>query len=389
MAAAWDMGRRQLRPIACSPFSRGFNYAWRMPPSGPMQRAIEAARSARGRTSPNPWVGAAVVRDGHILSVGATSPPGGPHAEAAALSNVDARGATLYTTLEPCMPFEGKRTRPCTQAILDAGVAKVVVGIEDPHSPVAGQGVALLRAQGIGVEVGDGAEEIAELLRPYLHFRQTGRPYVIAKFAVSLDGKAGAPAAGVRWLTSPPALARAHLDRAWVDAIAVGSGTVLADDPALTARQDGTLAEHQPLRIILDGRGRIPAAARALGPGAIVASASRDPNWTSAIAATGATVLAIEETDGGLNLDQLLGALGQRSVMSLIVEGGPALLASVFAQQFVAEVHAYVAPLVLGPDALPLFSGSVAFAPERLHDVRIEVLSPDVLIRGYTGPWTS
>ncbi len=354
-----------------------------------MQRAIEAARAARGRTSPNPWVGAAVVRDGQIISVGATAPPGGPHAEAAALANADARGATLYTTLEPCMPFAGKRTRPCTEAILEAGITKVVVGLEDPHSPVAGQGVALLRAKGVEVEVGDGAEEVARLLRPYLHYRQRGRPYIIAKFAVSLDGKVGAPSAGVRWLTGATALERAHQDRAWVDAIAVGSGTVLADDPALTARIQGQPAERQPLRIVLDGRGRTPADAKVLGSGAIVATQGGDAAWQRAVAATGATVLHIEPDGVTLNLDQLLVALGQRSVMSLIVEGGPTLLGSLFEQELVNEVHAYIAPIVLGPEGLPLFADAGAFAPERLREVEIEVLSPDVLVRGYTGGWTS
>lgn len=354
-----------------------------------MQRAIQAARSVRGHTSPNPWVGAALVRDGRIVSVGATSPPGGAHAEAAALANADARGATLYTTLEPCMPFEGKRTRPCTEAIVDAGVAKVVVGIEDPHSPVAGQGVALLRANGIDVEVGDGASEIAELLRPYLKFQRTGRPYVIAKFAVSLDGMVGAPSHGLRWLTSPAALDRAHQDRAWVDAIAVGSGTVLADDPALTARPGGELAAHQPLRVILDNRGRTPPDARVLGNGAIVATSESDPAWQAAVAATGATVLHIESDAGRLNLEQLLQALGQRSVLSMIVEGGPTVLASAFESEIVDEVHAYVAALVIGPSGLPLLGDGPVFAPQFLEHVEIEALSPDVLVRGYTGGWTS
>jgi diaminohydroxyphosphoribosylaminopyrimidine deaminase/5-amino-6-(5-phosphoribosylamino)uracil reductase len=173
-----------------------------MNPSAPMQAAIDAARAVRGTTSPNPWVGAALVRDGGIVAIGATSPHGGPHAEAAALANVDASGAVLYTTLEPCMPFEGKRTRPCVDVIIEAGVKRVVIGIEDPHAPVRGQGVAYLRARGIEVAIGDGAASVTELLRPYLKFRQTSRPYLIAKFAISLDGKVGAPAAGVTWLTA-------------------------------------------------------------------------------------------------------------------------------------------------------------------------------------------
>lgn len=360
-----------------------------MSPSEPMRRAIEAARSARGHTSPNPWVGAVVVRDGTIIATGATAPPGGPHAEAAALANIDARGATLYTTLEPCMPFPGKRTRPCVEAIIEAGVSRVVVGLEDPHSPVAGRGVAYLRERGVAVEVGDGAEDIARLLRPYLKYQHTGLPYVIAKFAVSLDGRVGAPAHGVRWLTGPAALARAHEDRAWVDAIAVGSGTVLSDDPALTARRDDELAPHQPLRIILDARGRTVSTARVLGHGAIVATSSVNQQWMAAIVAAGADVLMLEPSGDGVNLHQLLRILGRRSVLSLIVEGGPTVLTSFFAQELVDEVHAYIAPIVLGGDGLPLFAPGAGFGPERLRDVEIEPLPPDVLIRGYTGSWTS
>ncbi len=354
-----------------------------------MLRAIEAARSARGRTSPNPWVGAVVVRDGRVLSVGATSPPGGPHAEAAALANVDAAGATLYTTLEPCMPFEGKRTRPCSEVIVESGVARVVVGIEDPHSPVAGHGVAYLRERGVDVEVGDGAEEITRLLRPYLKYQRSGRPYLIAKFAVSLDGMVGAPSHGLRWLTGPAARDRAHQDRAWVDAIAVGSGTVLADDPALTARPGGEPADRQPLRIVLDARGRTPPGAKVLGPGAIVATAATDPAWQAAIVRTGASVLRVESDGAGLNLEQLLVTLGQRSVLSLIIEGGPTLLGSAFEAELVDEVHAYVAPVVVGPAGLPLFAGGGSFPPESLSHVEIEALAPDVLIRGYTANKTS
>lgn len=350
-----------------------------------MQQAIAAARAARGRTSPNPWVGAVLVRDGRVLATGATAPPGGPHAEAAALANVDGRGTTLYTTLEPCMPFEGKRTRPCAEAIVEAGIERVVIGLIDPHAPVAGQGVDFLRSRGLEVEVGDGAEEIERLLRPYLVYRRTGRPYVIAKFAVSLDGMVAAPSQGITWLTGPAAVERAHQDRAWIDAIAVGSGTVLADDPALTARPGGVLSDHQPLRVIVDGRGRTPLGAKALGPGAIVATSAGAREWQAGVAAAGATVVQIESNQGRLDLEQLLQILGRRSVMSLILEGGPTVLASAFEQELVNEVHAYIAPIVIGPSGVPLANRETFFAPQPLRNVEIEVLSPDVLVRGYTG----
>ncbi len=352
-----------------------------------MAAAIAAARSVRGTTSPNPWVGAVAVRDGQVISTGATSPHGGPHAEAAALVHANARGATLYTTLEPCMPFPGKRTPPCSETIVAAGLSRVVIGIEDPHAPVRGAGIRYLRRRGIEVSVGDGAEAVTDLLRPYLKFRHTGKPYVFAKFAVSLDGKAGAPAAGVTWLTGPAAVARAHADRGWVDAILVGSGTVIADNPALTARPGGVEAGRQPLRVVLDGRGSSPAAARVFGPGAIVATGPSPSAWRKDVAATGATVLELEHGEDGVNLAQLLRVLGQRNVMSVIVEGGPTVLRSFFEDGHVDEVHAYVAPLLLGAAGIPLLDAA-RFVPSRLRDVVTETLPPDVLIRGYTGDWS-
>lgn len=357
-------------------------------PSLPMQAAIEAAGAARGRTSPNPWVGAALVRDGQIVSVGATAPYGGPHAEAAALANTDARGATLYTTLEPCVPFEGKRTPPCTEVIVAAGVSRVVVGILDPH--VGGPGVARLRAAGIEVEVGDGAAAITGLLRPYLRFRQSGRPYVIAKFAVSLDGMVGAPAAGVRWLTGPAAAERVHQDRDRVDAMIVGSGTVLADDPALTARPGGAAASRQPVRVVLDSRGRSPVTARVFDGSAptIVATAKGSPGaWKAALQQRGVTVLDLEEDATVINLDQLLSALGQRNVVSLIAEGGPTVHAALFVDDLVDEVHAYIAPKLLGQGVPLLPPRALPFVVE-LREPVVESLAPDVLLRGYTGSWS-
>lgn len=353
-----------------------------------MQAAIDAARAARGRTSPNPWVGAVLVRDGSVISVGATSPYGGPHAEAAALAHVDARGAALYTTLEPCVPFEGKRTPPCSEAIIAAGVARVVVGILDPH--VDGPGVARLREAGVEVEVGDGAAAVTELLRPYLHWRNAGRPYVIAKFAVSLDGMVGAPAADVRWLTGPAAVERVHQDRDWVDAILIGSGTALADDPALTARPGGITAARQPLRVVLDSRGRTPASARVFdgtAPTLAATAAGSSREWKDALRERGVTVLELEEDATGINLHQLLSALGQRNVVSLIAEGGPTVHAALFADDLVNEVHAYIAPKLLG-QGIPLVpAGSLPF-PVELREPVVEPLPPDVLLRGYTGTWS-
>jgi len=353
-----------------------------------MRIAIDAARTVEGSTAPNPWVGAVLVRDGAVLSVGATAPYGGPHAEAAALHGVDARGATLYVTLEPCVPFDGKRTPPCSAAIVAAGVARVVVGIPDPHFP--GAGIERLRAAGIHVDAGDGAPQITSLLRPYLHLRQVGRPYVIVKFAVSLDGMAGAPGSGIRWLTGPAAIERVHQDRARAGAILVGSGTVLTDDPALTARPGGILAARQPLRVVLDSRGRSPLAARVFdgqAPTAVATTAASPSGWKAALRARDVDVLEIEPATTGLSLPGLLDQLAARGIISVIAEGGPTLHSALLAQGLAGEVHAYVAPRLLG-QGIPLIPARSLPLPLELRQPTVEPLTPDVLIRGYIGTWS-
>lgn len=359
-----------------------------------MAAAIEAGESARGRTSPNPWVGAALVHNGRIVSRGATSPPGGPHAEAGALGGEDVpEGSVLYVTLEPCAAFEGKRTAPCANLIIERGVAKVVVAIEDPDPRVRGHGIAQLRAAGIPVEIGDGQEAVLQSLRPYMKHRQTGLPYVIAKFAASLDGRIAANGGDSKWITGEPARERVHAARAHVDAILAGSGTVLADDPALTARPGGAESDQQPVRVVLDSRGRIPPASQVLHrPGrSIVATAHESsPEWKEAIRATGATVLECEHDDTGIRLEQLLRTLGQRGVMTAWVEGGSSLLGSLFDTERVDEVWAFLAPRIIGGEGRPAVGGygidRIAQA-HQLRDVVAEQVGEDILVRGYTGNW--
>ncbi len=358
-----------------------------------MQRALMAARAARGRTSPNPWVGAVLVRGGRIVAEGATAPDGGAHAEACALAH-GGRGGTLYVTLEPCAPFPGKRTRPCAEAIVAAGVERVVVALPDAEPRVRGRGLALLREVGLTVEVGDGAAEAAALLRPYLKHRETGRPYVIAKFAASLDGRIAAAGGDSRWITGEAARERAHEQRAWVDAVLVGSGTALADDPALTARPQGRTTERQALRIVLDGRGRLPPSARLLHePGRTLIATSReaDAGWKAAIAAAGAQVIECDRDGGGLNLDQLLATLAARGVLSIWAEGGGAALGSLFAGGHVDEVWAFLAPSIIGGDGVAAVGGAgVARAAEAiaLRARAVETLGNDLLVRGYAGGWS-
>jgi len=364
-----------------------------------MSRALEAAAAARGFTSPNPWVGAVVVRDGEIVSVGATSPPGGAHAEAAALAGApDARGADVYVTLEPCSPFPGKRTPPCAQALVEAGVRRVVVALEDPDANVRGRGIALLRAAGVVVEVGDGYDQALAQLRPYIKHRQAGLPYVIAKFAASLDGRVATASGDSKWITGEAARDRAHRERAWVDAIMVGSGTVVADDPSLTARPGGQLAPHQPLRIILDARGRVSPEAQLLRqPGhTIVATTAAAPAvWKQKVAAAGAQLIECEAGPGGtggpgINLDQLLSTLAQRGVVSVWAEGGATLLGALVDDGHVDELWAFIAPVVMGGRGLAAVGGEGAQTMAdalRLRDAEVEIIPPDLLVHGYTGNW--
>src|SRR5580658_328537 len=223
-----------------------------------MRRALALAATVRTSTAPNPWVGCVVVSAGQWFE-GATEPPGGPHAEVVALAAAGDRaaGATLYTTLEPCA-HQGL-TPPCTNAIVAAGVARVVVGILDPDPRVSGRGVAELRRAGVEVVVGVAADEAAELLAPYLKHRRTGRPWVVLKLAATLDGRIAAPDGTSRWLTGEEARADVHHLRAASDAVLVGAGTVRADDPELTVRLDDGIERTQPLRVVL---GKAPAGAK-------------------------------------------------------------------------------------------------------------------------------
>ncbi|WP_419707369.1 bifunctional diaminohydroxyphosphoribosylaminopyrimidine deaminase/5-amino-6-(5-phosphoribosylamino)uracil reductase RibD [Promicromonospora sp. NFX87] len=294
-----------------------------------MRRAL--ALAAQGPAyGPNPRVGCVLLDpSGQPVAEGFHRGAGTPHAEAAALAaarsrGVDPRGTTAVVTLEPCAHHG--RTGPCADALIDAGVAAVHVAVADPN-PVATGGAAKLRAAGIEVTTGILAEEGEELLRQWLHAVRTGRPYVTLKLATSLDGRVAAADGTSRWITGPQARAHAHTIRAQVDAIAVGTGTALTDDPSLTARTiDGGLFEHQPLRVVV-GRRAVPEDARLRGPGG--------------------ALLHLPEHD----LGAVLRELAEREVRHLLVEGGPTLATALLAADAVDELHAYVAPVLLGAGA--------------------------------------
>ena len=315
-----------------------------------MGEAIAAAALVRSRTSPNPWVGCVIVPAGDgPASVGATQPPGGMHAEAAALAlaGADAAGAVAYVTLEPCSHHG--RTPPCADALIDAGVRRVVVGIADPDPHVQGAGIRRLQAAGIEVTLGVAADEISEQLAPYLKHRTTGRPWVVLKLAASLDGRTAAPDGSSRWITGALARADAHRLRGESDAVLVGAGTVRADDPVLTVRDaDGP----SPLRVVL---GHIP---------------------------EGARILPALELGG--DLGQVLDDLGARGVLQLLVEGGATVAHDFHRAGLVDRYVLYLAPALFGgDDGRPIFAGAGAASIDdvwRGRILSIEQLGDDVRI---------
>lgn len=355
-----------------------------------MRRALELAAGVQGSTSPNPWVGCVLVREGVVVGEGATQPPPGPHAEAVALQRAGeaARGSTAYVTLEP-HSFQG-RTPPCTDALIAAGVKAVHVGLLDPNPDVSGRGVEQLRAAGIDVTLGDGEAEGTRLLEAYLTWRRTGLPFVIAKFAATLDGKIAAASGDSRWVAGEEARAWAHAFRTKIDAIMCGVNNVLLDDPQLTARPGGVVAERQPLRIVADSRGRTPPEAKVLGPGGktLIATTEASPEaWRRAIEARGAEVLVLgADRDGHVDLRALVTELGRRDVVSLLVEGGGVLHAGFFAADLVDKVHAIIAPKIVGGAAYPAVAGRGAELMAdavTLHDVETVRLGDDVAFVGY------
>lgn len=319
-----------------------------------MAEALGLAALGQGRTAPNPPVGAVVVNDGRVVGRGYHRRAGEPHAEADALAEAGkaARGGDLYVTLEPC-PHQG-RTPPCTEAILAAGIRRVVCAVIDPNPSVHGLGRKRLQDLGIAVEVGDGAVEAGELLRFYSRHVRLGLPYVLYKFAISLDGRVAAEGGTPLHLTGAGADAEVHTLRDTLDAIMVGVGTVIADDPRLTTRRpDG--AGRDALRVVVDSHLRTPPGARLLRQGTspvlIACRAPAPQARASRLKAAGAEVLALEgdaESGRGVSLAALLAELGRRGVMSVLVEGGPTLAGTLARLDAIDEVQAFVSLRLLG-----------------------------------------
>jgi diaminohydroxyphosphoribosylaminopyrimidine deaminase/5-amino-6-(5-phosphoribosylamino)uracil reductase len=352
-----------------------------------MARAIALGDDVRRRTSPNPWVGCVLVADGVVVGEGATRPPGGAHAEAAAVAAAGdrARGATAYVTLEPC--GHHGRTPPCTDALLGAGVRRVVVALEDPDPQVQGRGLAALRRAGVDVELGLGAADARRSLAPYLHHRRTGRAFCVAKTALSVDGRSAAPDGSARWITGPAARADAHELRADSQAVVVGAGTAIADEPQLTVR-DAAAPPRPPLRVVLDARGRVPALGPlfdpALAPTLVVTTAAAPSPTVDGWRAAGAKVEAVEPGDGGVDLTETLSLLGVHGVLQALVEGGATLHGALLEAGLVDRLVVYVGATLLGADGRPALAwpgpASIAAAP-RLALTDVVRLGDDVRLQ--------
>jgi diaminohydroxyphosphoribosylaminopyrimidine deaminase / 5-amino-6-(5-phosphoribosylamino)uracil reductase len=354
-----------------------------------LRRALTLAARGQGRVEPNPMVGCVIVKHGRVIGEGYHRRYGGPHAEVDALRHCSAspRGATAYVTLEPCCHF-GK-TPPCTHALLAAGIARVVAAMGDPNPQVAGGGFALLKKAGVRVEIGLFAQEAAALNDPFIKLIQHHRPWVILKWAQSLDGKIATHTSDSKWITDEVCRAHAHRTRGRVDAVLVGVGTVLTDDPMLTCRVGRP--KRVAARVVLDSQLRTPLRSQ------LVQTARRIPTWilhgrnapprrARALEKAGCVLHRLPQTRRGLALSAVLDLLGQHRMTNVLVEGGGAVLGTFFDQNLADEFRIYVAPILIGGSAAtgPLNAqgaATVSAAPRFLKDARLRPLGTGYFLR--------
>jgi diaminohydroxyphosphoribosylaminopyrimidine deaminase/5-amino-6-(5-phosphoribosylamino)uracil reductase len=358
-----------------------------------MEQALSLARLALGQASPNPAVGAVVVRDDDVVGQGYTQPPGSDHAEVVALRQAgeQARGAAMYVTLEPCCQYG--RTPPCTRAIIAAGIAEVHMATIDPNPAVSGRGKNELQKEGIKLYAGEHEAESREVNEAYAKFITTGMPFVTAKFAVSLDGKIATRSGDSRWISGSEARKYVHTLRYTADAIMAGVNTVVADDPHLTTRCSGGkggTARKQPLRVIVDSQGRTPLTSRIFGePGntLLAVGKSVEAEEARAYAQAGAQLLELPSEEGRVDLQKLFKVLGQREITSVLVEGGEILLGSLFDCGLVDKVVAFIAPVIIGGKEAKTAVGGKGVDKVvdslKLEHVSIGSLGEDVIVSGY------
>ena len=357
-----------------------------------MKLAVKEAAKGIGRTSPNPAVGAVVVKDGQLIAKGWHRKAGTPHAEVNALKSagVDARGATIYVTLEPCNHHG--RTPPCTRAILASGISRVVVGMNDPNPGVEGGGNDFLRSQGLDVLSGVLEEECRRLNRPFIKHIQQGLPWVILKAGLSLDGRIAVASGQCSWITNTLSRAHVHRLRDKVDCIMIGVGTALADDPSLTTRLTGKRKGQDPLRVVLDSNLRLSASAKMLTQTSeaetwIFCGPQPDPVKVEDLSIAGAKVIPTPiDGHGQIDLKMVLKALGKDQKNSVLVEGGGQVHGSLLRQGLVDQVNLFLAPIFLGGDSIPVVSGLGLHKVQeasRLEDLKFRRFGDDLMVEGY------
>lgn len=359
-------------------------------------RAIELAWQGRGRTSPNPLVGAVVVKAGNVIGEGWHAALGEPHAERAALAacSEDPAAATLYVTLEPCCHHG--RTPPCTDAIVEAGIGRVVVASDDPTDKAAGRGLGILRDEGVEVDLADG--EVAEAARlqnqPFRKHARTGRPLVVLKSAMTLDGKVATRTGDSQWISGEDSRARAHRWRAESDAVVVGIGTALADDPQLTARVAGV--HRQPRRVVFDSEARLPLTSNlvrsaAEAPVILVAGRAASRTAVQGLESAGVEVLIASGENEGARVAAALDELGRRDVQSILLEGGPHLAGAFFDAGEIDEVRAFIAPMIAGGREAPASIEGQGVedigAARRALSTEVERIGDDVLVTARIREW--
>ncbi len=357
-----------------------------------MWMALDLARKAWGKTNPNPMVGAVLVKDGEVVGTGYHHRAGEPHAEIIALKEAGerARGSTLYTNLEPCSHFG--RTPPCTEALIEAGVRKVVMATCDPNPVVAGNGAARLKEAGIKVKEGVLEEKAKRLNEIFFKYIISGTPFVVVKTAMTLDGKIATPTGKSRWITGKKSRIFVHRLRSMCDGIMVGINTVLQDDPSLDVRLEGEEEPGNPIRIIVDSEGKLPLDAvvvkTALQHKTILATTDRAPEQKlAALRSRGVEVLVLPAKNEQVDLHALMRALGQQEISILLVEGGGTLNYSLLEQNLIDKLYCFIAPLLFGGrDALTPLEGVGIMEPDQawvVENMEIKQLENDLLVIGY------
>ncbi|MFC1865390.1 bifunctional diaminohydroxyphosphoribosylaminopyrimidine deaminase/5-amino-6-(5-phosphoribosylamino)uracil reductase RibD [Chloroflexota bacterium] len=358
-----------------------------------MQKALSLAELALGQVSPNPAVGALLVKDNQIIGQGYTQIPGSSHAEIVALEQAAeaAGGSTLYVTLEPCCHYG--RTPPCSAAIIAAGVAEVHIAILDPNPLVNGKGKAELEKAGIKIFIGQHRQQARDINEAYTKFIKTSMPFITVKYAMSLDGKIATRSGDSKWISNEEARQFAHHIRGASDAIMVGINTILADNPHLTVRccgGRGGTSKEQPLRVIVDGEGRTPLTAQVFsepGETLLVLGRKVKPQEAIEFAAAGAELLELPSVKGYIKMAELFKALGERDITSVLVEGGSTLIGSIIDEGLADKIVAFVAPLIIGGEnAMTAIAGKGVdkmVNSIKLKRIDVKRFGQDVMISGY------